>query len=549
MTRRFGLLDGMLPIDRARVPSEVVAGVTLAALAIPEVLGYASIAGMPAVTGLYTMLVPMVVFAIVGSSRHLVVGADSATAAILAAGLVGLADPGSAAYVALAGLAALITAVWLLLARSVGLAFLADFLSRSVLIGFLTGVGVQVAVSQIPAMLGVPASGAGTLDKLFSALSHLPDTSRPTLLVALGVLGVTWGLKRVDRRIPGALIAVVGSITLSGVFDLQAYGVAHLDPVPGGLPAFGLPATSWTAIQTLLPTTLGMFVVILAQSAATSRAYATRYAEALSENSDLVGLALANVGASVSGTFVVNGSPTKTEIVDGAGGRSQLAQLACSVVALGVLLFLTGPLAFLPDAALAAIVFLIGVDLVDIANMRLVLRARVREFWVALLTTAVVVVVGVEQGIIVAMAASLISHTRRGYSPHNSVLVPRADGSWHAIPVTAGAQAAPGVVIYRFTHSLYYANSQKFLDEVLQLTRPGEPAVRCVCVDCTAIDDVDFTAGGMLRQVAGELHGRGVRLVFANVSDTVREELDRSGVTSVVGSAAYLEDLAQASKA
>ena len=549
MKLRFGLLGSVLPIERAAVRPELVAGVTLAALAIPETLGYASIAGMPAVTGLYTMLVPMVVFALVGSSRHLVVGADSATAAILAAGLVGLAPPGSPAYVSLAGLAALMTAVWLLLARSIGLAFLADFLSRSVLIGFLTGVGVQVAASQLPAMLGVTANGTGTLEKLYSALSHLPETSLPTLAVALCVLGVIVGLQRLDRQIPGSLIAVVGAIAVSAVFDLQAFGVARLGRVPGGLPELGLPDASWTSIRPLLPTTISMFVVILAQSAATSRAYAARYDELLSENSDLVGLALANVGTGLTGSFVVNGSPTKTEIVDSAGGRTQLAQLACSVVVVCVLLFLTGPLAFLPDAALAAIVFLIGLGLVDLAGMRRILEARPREFWVALLTAAVVVVVGVEQGIIVAMAASLISHTRRGYSPHNSVLVPRPDGSWQAIPVTAGAQAAPGVVMYRFTHSLYYANSQKFFDEVLDLTRPRGAAVRCLCVDCTAIDDVDFTGGAMLRQVAIELRGRVVRLLFANVSEHVRQELDRSGVTGVVGNNAYLSDLTEASKA
>ncbi|MBV9597897.1 MAG: SulP family inorganic anion transporter [Chloroflexi bacterium] len=549
MKLRFGLLGSVLPIERAAVRPELVAGVTLAALAIPETLGYASIAGMPAVTGLYTMLVPMVVFALVGSSRHLVVGADSATAAILAAGLVGLAPPGSPAYVSLAGLAALMTAVWLLLARSIGLAFLADFLSRSVLIGFLTGVGVQVAASQLPAMLGVTANGTGTLEKLYSALSHLPETSLPTLAVALCVLGVIVGLQRLDRQIPGSLIAVVAAIAVSAVFDLQAFGVARLGRVPGGLPELGLPDASWTSIRPLLPMTISMFVVILAQSAATSRAYAARYDELLSENSDLVGLALANVGTGLTGSFVVNGSPTKTEIVDSAGGRTQLAQLACSVVVVCVLLFLTGPLAFLPDAALAAIVFLIGLGLVDLAGMRRILEARPREFWVALLTAAVVVVVGVEQGIIVAMAASLISHTRRGYSPHNSVLVPRPDGSWQAIPVTAGAQAAPGVVMYRFTHSLYYANSQKFFDEVLDLTRPGGAAVRCLCVDCTAIDDVDFTGGAMLRQVAIELRGRVVRLLFANVSEHVRQELDRSGVTGVVGNNAYLSDLTEASKA
>lgn len=546
MARRFGLLNSIAPIDRASTPLNLVAGVTLAALAIPEVLGYATIAGMPPVTGLYTLLVPMVLFAIFGSSRHLVVGADSATAAILAGGLAALATPESADYVALAAAAAIITAIWLLLARAIGLAFLADFLSRSVLVGFLTGVGIQVALDQLGAMLGVPATGAGTLDKLVSAFSHVAETSLPTLAVSLCVLVAIVGLRRVTRRVPGGLIALVGSIAASYALNLPALGVAPLGAVPGGLPGLGLPTTSVSSVGALLPTTIAMFVVILAQSAATSRAYAEKYDEDLSEDADLVGLAVANIGAGVSGTFVINGSPTKTEMVDDAGGRSQLAQLACSVVVLCVLLFLTGPLGLLPKAALAAIVFLIGLELVDIVGLRHILYARGREFWVALLTMVVVVVWGVEEGVIVAMAASLISHTRRGYSPHNTVLVAAPDGRLRPVDVGTHGHAAPGLVIYRFSHSLYYANAGKFQSEVLALTRPGGPPVNWLCVDGTAIDDVDYTAGVMLRDLASTLHDRKVQLVFASISEHVRGQLDRSGVTSAIGTDAYLSDLDEA---
>jgi high affinity sulfate transporter 1 len=547
-TERFHVMQGVLPIDPSRVSIEVVAGVTLAALAIPEVMGYTAISGTPVVTGLYTILLPIAVFALLGSSRHLVVGADSATAAILAAGLVVLATPQSPSYVALAAAAALMTAGWLILARIIGLAFLADFLSRSVLVGFLTGVGIQVAAGQIAGMLGVPGGGSGTIDKALTALSQLPQANLPTLIVSASVLVVIVGLRLVARQIPGALIAVVGSIVASYVFDLAAIGVKPLGPVPGGLPTIGLPDVALSSLPPLLPTTFAMFVVILAQSAATSRAYAARYEERHDENTDLVGLSLANVAAGITGTFVVNGSPTKTQMVDSAGGRSQLSQLACAVVVLIVLLFLTGPLAFMPNAVLAAIVFLIGVELVDIKGMRRVLDARPREFWVALLTAVVVVAVGVEQAIIVAMALSLISHTRRGYDPHNSVLVPTPQGFFRPVPVADGGQAAPGLVIYRFTHSLYYANAQRFQDEVLALTKPAAVPTRWVCVDGTAIDDVDFTAGAMLGSVARTLHERQVRLVFADVSDHVREELDRSGVTEVVGKDAYFEDLDEARK-
>jgi high affinity sulfate transporter 1 len=548
--RQFNVLEGVLPIDPSRVPIDIVAGVTLAALAIPEVMGYTKIAGTPVVTGLYTILLPIAVFAVLGSSRHLVVGADSATAAILAATLVGLAAAESTEYVALASLAALITAGWLILARVIGLAFLADFLARSVLVGFLTGVGIQVAAGQIAGMLGVPGGGSGTIEKALIALSQLPQAHLPTLIVSAAVLVVIVGLRRIARRIPGALIAVVGSIVASYVFNLQALGLTLLGTVPGGLPRIGVPyadlSANLAAVPPLLTTTFAMFVVILAQSAATSRAYAARYEERHDENTDLVGLSMANVAAGLSGTFVVNGSPTKTQMVDSAGGRSQLSQLACAVVVLIVLLFLTGPLAFMPNAVLASIVFLIGVELVDVPGLREVLFARPREFWVGAFTAAVVVVVGVEQAIIVAMGLSLISHTRRGYDPHNSVLVRTPEGYWQSVPVAQGGQAAPGLIIYRFTHSLYYANAQRFQDETRELTRPGSEQTRWFCVDGAAIDDVDFTAGAMLRSVARTLRERNVRLVFAEISDHVRGELDRSGVTELVGSDAYFETLGRA---
>jgi high affinity sulfate transporter 1 len=540
-------LEGVLPIDRQRVPIDVVAGITLAALAIPEVMGYTAIAGTPVVTGLYTILLPIAVFALLGSSRHLVVGADSATAAILATGLIALATPESSQYVALAALAALITAGWLLLARVIGLAFLADFLSRSVLIGFLTGVGIQVAAGQIAGMLGVPGGGTGTIDKVLTAFSQVGQANVPTLAVSVSVLVVIVGLRLVARQIPGALIALVGSIAASYAFNLAAVGVKPLGPVPGGLPSLGLPDAGWTYIGPLLPTTFAMFIVVLAQSAATSRAYAARYEERHDENTDLVGLSLANVAAGLSGTFLVNGSPTKTQMVDSAGGRSQLSQLTCAVVVLIVLLFLTGPLAFMPESVLASIVFLIGVELVDVKGMQRVLYSRPREFWVALFTVVVVVGVGVEQAIVVAMALSLISHTRRGYDPHNSVLVPSGDGYWHAVPVARGGQAAPGLVIYRFTHSLYYANVQKFQDEALALSKPSGEAVppRWLCVDGAAIDDVDYTGGTTLSSVASTLNQRQVRLLFAGLTDHVRRELDRSGVTELVGKDAYYDDLDQ----
>jgi len=227
------------------VPADVLAGMTLAALGIPEVLGYAKIAGMPVVTGLYTLLLPMAVFAVLGSSRHLVVGADSATAAILAAALTGLAVSGSERYVRLAGLAALLAGALLLLARLARLGFLANFLSRTVLVGFLTGVGIQVAAGQLPDMLGVTATGKNTLTKLWDSVSALPHVRRSDLAVSIGVIVIVLAARRITRKIPGPLIAVITAISVSRAVDLVGHGVAVLGAVPRGLPHLGMPALGW----------------------------------------------------------------------------------------------------------------------------------------------------------------------------------------------------------------------------------------------------------------------------------------------------------------
>jgi len=416
----------------------MLAGLTLAALGVPEVLGYAKIAGMPLVTGLYTMLLPMAIFAVLGSSRHLVVAADSATAAILAAALAGLAVAGSEQYVRLAGLAALLAGGMLLAARLARLGFLANFLSRTVLVGFLTGVGIQVAAGQLPDMLGITAAGKQTPPRLLEVVRALPHAHPADVAVSIGVIVIVVAARLITRRIPGPLIAVIVAIGVSWAVGLASHGVAVVGNVPGGLPSLGLPALGWHDAAALLGAAASMFVVILAQSAATSRAYAVKYEEPFSEATDLVGLGAANTVAAFSGTFVVNGSPTKAQMVDSAGGRSQLAQLTAAAVVLAVLVLFTGPLTYLPDAALAAVVFLIAVQLIDVKEMRHIRSARKQEYAVALLTTAAVVAVGVEYGIVLAVVASIIDHLRHSYSPLNSVLVKSSAGHWHAAPVVPG---------------------------------------------------------------------------------------------------------------
>ena len=447
--RRLPLLEGILPFDRARLPTEIVAGATLAALAMPEVMGYSKIAEMPVITGLYTLILPMLAFAIFGSSRHLVVGADSATAVVLATGLAGIAAagaPGSPQWVAMAGLAALMCAAFMIIARVIRLGFIANFLSHSVLIGFLTGVGIQVALGQFGGLFGVSEGSGTTLEKFGNALRGIAngEASLPTLAVSITVLALIVGLGKVNKKIPGALIAVVGMIILSYVFDFAARGITTVGSVPSGLPPIGLPdipSGDWlSSSSALLPIVFSMFILILAQSAATSRAYAMKYDDSFDENVDLVGLGLGNLAAGLSGTFVVNGSPTKTEMVDSAGGRSQIAQVTTSAIVVVVLLFLTVPLSYMPNAVLSAVVFLIGLKLVDYLGMGSIYRLRPLEFAVALATAATVVIVGVEQGIILAIILSLIVVLMHVYKPHDWVDLGRS--RWCPEP-WAGRPALP----------------------------------------------------------------------------------------------------------
>jgi sulfate permease, SulP family len=549
---RKHLFGGVLPYERAWLANDVVAGITLAALAIPEVMGYTSIAGTPVISGLYTILLPLVAFAVFASSRHLVVGGDSATAAILFAGIAGLGiaglKPGTNAWLALASLAALLSSGLLLAARIARLGFLADFISRTVLVGFLSGVGIQVALGQVGGMLGVssphvsPGRTSGTLVKFWDTLREMGQTSGATVAVSLAVLAVLVLFGRLVTAVPAGLVAVVGAIAVSWIFDLSVHGVAVLGPVPSGLPHLGFPqGVTWHDAAGLLATSASMALVILAQSAATSRAYAVEYQERLVENDDIVGLGAANLVAGFSGTFVVNGSPTKTEMVDEARGRTQVAQLTTAAVVALVLLFLTKPLRYLPEAVLAAVVFVIGLKLVDVSTMREIWRLRRDEFAVATATAVVVVVFGVEQGIVLAIVLSVLLHVQRHYRPRDRVVTWDAEGRLRLVEPIPGAVTEPGLVVYRFAVGIFYANAMRLADEVLALVDVPEPP-RWFVLQADAIDDIDYTGGKTLLELVAQLEERGVVFAIAGATPPLRSELDRFGITERVGHEHVFDD-------
>ncbi|MEM5450173.1 MULTISPECIES: SulP family inorganic anion transporter [Paraburkholderia] len=524
---RMPFLQGLLPINSTQLPHDIVAGITLAALGIPEVMGYTKIAGTPTVTGLYTILLPLVAFAFFGASRQLVVAADSATAAILAGMLTAVAALGSKEYIALTSTVALAVGVMLVIARVFRLGFLADFLSRSALIGFLTGVGVQVAAGEFAGLLGLAKQGHGPIMQIVSVFQRVGGINVPTAALAIAVLVVIVGCKRFVPRAPGALIAVIGSIVASAVFNFASRGIAVTGDVPGGLPSLFLPPVHMNEINQVLATAASCFIVIIAQSAATARAYANRYNEKGDDNADIIGLAAANAAAAFTGTFVVNGSPTKTEMVDEAGGRTQIAHLTTAAIVLIVLLFLTKPLSFLPGAVLSAIVFMIGVKLIDMKGMAELYRMQKDEFVVALLAAGVVVFVDVMHGILAAVVLSLIAHARHSYRLRTRVLTRGPADRWIAHPVTPNLLAAPGIVVYRFEADMFYANAGRFTEEVLKVVNEASPTPRWIVVDATEMYNIDYTAGKTLVQLGEELDKRGVGIAAVALATGVRHQIER----------------------
>lgn len=531
---KLSIFQGVLPINPAQVPLEITAGITFAAFAIPEVMGYTKIAGMPLVTGIYTILLPMVAFAIFGSSRHLAVGADSATAAIVASGLVAIAVPESLKYVAYAGMIAMLAATLLLLGGLLKLGFLADFLSHTILIGFLTGVGIQISISELSEILGIPHGLNGTPMQIVSLFTYLYLTNIPTLLFSLSVILIIILSGRIQNKFPSALLAMICAIAVSWALDLPSYGIILLGTVPGGFPHLSFPQVPLSDIPKILNTSMDCFIIILAQSAATSRAYALKFADTYNENLDLIGLSLANVAAGISGTFVVNGSPTKTEMVKSAGGSTQLTQLTTVFTVLVVLVFLTKPLAYLPTCVLSSVVFLIGLHLVDIKGLTALHRQRPVEFAVALITAMTVIFLGVAQGIEVAIVLSVIAHLRHSYRPLNLLLVPKVGGNMRTIPLEEQQHAVEGLLIYRFGSNLYFANENLFTEEIVELAK-NITSLKWFCICASNIGDVDFTSAQALKKVYAYLKKRNITLVLSDVVPPVMNELDRDGLIKMIG--------------
>jgi MFS superfamily sulfate permease-like transporter len=514
---------------------DALAGITLASMNIPQLLGYARIAGMPLITGLYTALLAPIAFAIFGSSRHLVVAADSGTAAILAGALSHMATPGSAHYFTLASTTALLVAGMLLVARIFRLGFLADFLSRTVLVGFLTGVGVQVAIAMLGDMAGIGVNTRDSVLQLWQIAHGAPHGSLPTVVVSALVVAAILAGRRIAPKIPVSLALVVGAIAACRFLHPAALGLATIGAVQGGLPAFGLTLATWSQTLQLLPVAASCFVVIVAQSAATARAVAMRYGERLDEDADILGLAIANGAAAVSGAFVVNGSPTQTAMADRAGSRSQLAQIVFAGCVFAVVVELTSPLQYLPRCVLAAVVFTIAIGMLDVATLRAMRLESPGEFKLAVVTAAAVAIIGVEQGVLLAITLSLLRHVRQSYRPHTAVMRFDPVLAWVPVAASPGQETEPGFILYRFGADLFYANAPRFADEARALVAGAAHPVHWLVIEADAITNLDYTAARVVLTLIEELTREKIAIAFARVSASLRADMDRHGVTAVLG--------------
>jgi high affinity sulfate transporter 1 len=528
------LLPGIFPLERTRILPEIFAGISLAAMNIPQAMGYARLAGVPVIAGLYTLLFPVITFAILGGARYLFVAADSATAVILSTGIGPMAQRGTELFLAHASVVALMTGGLLLIARILKLGFLADFLSRTVLIGFLSGVGVQVAIAVLGQVLGISVNGSTSLSQLWTVVTHLGSLHLPTLLVSLGVMAIILSSRRWFPRFPGALLAVLGTIGLSALLKFGDHGILLIGPVAGGVPPFTLPSIPWDHVRQLVPIAAACFVMIITQSSATSRAFGIKHHREPDENRDLLGLGVANAVAGLGGTFVVNGSPTQTAMLESCGGRSQLANLATALTVGAVLCVLTGPLKFLPLCVLGAIVFLVALRMVDLSGFRDLWSCGRKEFYVALFTASCVVFLGVEYGIVLALIVSLLDHVRRGYQPRTAVVVRDPEIHWRMEKTEPGVFVEPGVILYWFGTDLYYANAPHFGAEIRRLVE-GSPGVRVVIIDCGPITSMDFTAGKALAELRSDLATRGVTIALTRVTSGLRNDLDHQRLTGEIG--------------
>jgi high affinity sulfate transporter 1 len=533
------LFSSLAGYDRSWLRGDLLAGMTVWAVLVPEALAYASIAGVSPVVGLYAAPGALLLYAAFGSSRHLVVGPMSATAALSAAAVADVATQGSTGFAAHTVALALTTGLLALGAGLLRLGFLASFISEPVLKGFIIGLALTIVAGQLPDLLGVEGAGGNFFERLWGVLADLGQTSATTLLVGLASLALVLGLRRFVPMVPGSLVAVLAGIAAVWLLDLDAHGVEIVGQIDSGLPALGVPEVAAADYLALAPAAAGVMLVGFAEGLGAAKTYAARAHYEVDANRELLGLGAANLGAGLSSGMVVNGSLSKTAVNGAAGARSQVSGLVVAVLTVITLLFLTGLFENLPEATLAAVVIAAVIELVDLPALTALYRMATRQlrgiygiaarpdFYAAVAALAGVLVFDTLPGLFIGIAVSLLLLLYRASRPHVAVLgqVPGRPGHYGDVQRHPENQLEPGVVLLRVEGGLFFANADTVRDAIRNAAGPGTTAV---VLDAETAPFVDVSAARMLVLLTGDLRRSRVELVIARDVGQVRDVLRRA---------------------
>jgi len=532
--------------ERSWLRLDVLAAVTVWALLVPQALAYAQLAQVDPVVGLYAAMGAAVGYILLGGVRSMNVGPEATVALLTASVVAPMAGGDTARFLALTAGLALMTGIWMLLAGVVGLGFVTRFLSRPLLLGYVAGSAIVMIVSQLDSLIGIKlVAQDDTLAELSETLRRLNETDPTTLLVGLGVIGVVLLVRRIDRRLPAYLVAVLAAIVVSAVADLEGKGVAVVGTIQAGLPAIGLPAVGLSDLASLAVPAIGIALLVYADSGVTGQVLGKRGGYTVDGNQEFLGLGAANIGAALTSGFPVNGSQSRSFTAADVGAKSQAMNIGVLLLVILTLLFLTPLFAPLPKSALAGVIIVVAWGLFEPVAFRELARVDRRELALALLAAAIVVAVGMIAGVLVTILLSLFIVAVRAAQPHRAFLVrvPGTD-SFRSVDSVEGGVAVPGLVVYRFDGPLFFANAQLLADDIDAVVAKGAGPVpvRWVVIDAESIGDVDSTGAGTLADLADELRERGVTLALARVKAPVVAYLERAGVMEKIGAGhVYIE--------
>jgi len=522
--------------DTKLLVRDLTAGITVAALLVPQGMAYAELAGLPAVAGLYASLVPLVAYALLGSSRQLAVGPTATVAVLTATAIAPLAGGNPTKALALGGMLALLVGGICVIAGLLRGGFVVNFLSQPVLSGYVTGAALVIAASQLGKVLGYSVSGDTFFRLVANALSNIDKIQGLTVVIASGSIVVMVLLRRFLPRWPAALIVVALSIVTTSAFNLAARGLAITGTVPGGLPPFTFPNVGVHDVGNLMLSAFGIALVCYVESIAVAKAIAARRGYVVDANREFVAIGVANIGAGLFQGFPINGSFSRSASAEDAGARTQLAGLVAALVVAATLLFLTPLFKNLPAAALGAIVIVAVSGLLDIDGLRRVWRIRREDFAMGVIALGGVLTFGVLEGLLIAVGVSLVALVYHATLPRRAVLgyVPD-DDSFRDIERSNEAVTVSGVLVYRFDAPLFFANCRRLRDDIVDLVTMAPAPVRAVVIDAAAITILDTTAASVLLELIERLSSRGTKLVVAQARGAVRDVMAASGVVEALG--------------